>query len=224
MNSLFSFRRIRDKFYTLSAREQLLVVLVLGVAIYFVFESLVFETQRTRSTVLMNSQALLESQTKTLRAEILTAGQSDDVLSKAQVEHAQLKQQMAMLDAIVGGMQGSTPQVGELARRVLKDYPRVTLDSLRTLPVKALIVAAPVKKDAANTAVAPVPVKDIYKHGVELEIHGNYLDLLAYLKNLESTSKNVFWSDMKLHTVKYPETSLRVTIFILSDQPVLKIS
>ena len=144
MNSLFSFRRIRDKFYTLSAREQLLVVLVLGVAIYFVFESLVFETQRTRSTVLMNSQALLESQTKTLRAEILTAGQSDDVLSKAQVEHAQLKQQMAMLDAIVGGMQGSTPQVGELARRVLKDYPRVTLDSLRTLPVKALIVAAPV--------------------------------------------------------------------------------
>jgi MSHA biogenesis protein MshJ len=223
MNSLFSFRRIRDKFYTLSAREQLLVVLVLGVAIYFVFESLVFEPQRTRNMVLMNSQAVLASQAKTLRTEILTAGQSDDVLSKAQAEHAQLKQQMAMLDAIVGGMQGNTPQVGDLARRVLKDYPRVTLDSLKTLPVKALIVATPAKKDAAGAAVA-APVKDIYKHGVELEIHGNYLDLLAYLKNLESTSKNVFWSDMKLHTVKYPETSLRVTIFILSDQPVLKIS
>ncbi len=222
MNSLFSFRRIREKFYTLSAREQVLVVAVLGIAVYFFFDSLVFEPQRVRHAVLTNAQVTVESQISTLKVEIAKAGKSDGALSKAQVENARLKQQMEMFNAIMSGMQGSSPQVGELVRRVLKDYPHVTLDNLKTLPVKTLIVTAPPKKDAPAATAAPA--KDIYKHGVELEIHGNYLDLLAYLKNLESTSQHIFWSDVRLRTVKYPETSLKMTIFILSDQPVLKIS
>jgi|GEM_PF-4286415 MSHA biogenesis protein MshJ len=222
MDSLYSFNRIRDKFYTLSAREQFLVVAVVGVAMYFVFESLVFGPQRDRRTQLLASQALTSTQVVALRAEILSVGKSDGVLEQEQAEHARLKKQMSILNAVLGSMQVSAPQVGELVKGVLKDYPRVALGSLKTLPVKTLLSAPQAKSD--NQTKAQAPQKTIYKHGVELEIHGNYLDLLAYLKNLEASSKNVFWSDLKLMTVKYPETSLRVTIFILSDQPVLKIS
>lgn len=222
MNSLFSFHRIRDKFYTLSAREQLLVVMVLGVAIYFAFDTMVFTPQKTRHIELMTSHVTAESRVIVLRSEILAAGRSDGALKKEQDENAQLKKQAAMLNAVMNSLQGSSPQVGDLVRRVLKDYPRVALDSLKTLPVKTLVALPQGKKDGVAPSVADV--KTIYKHGVEVEIHGNFLDLLSYLKNLENSSQHVFWSDVKLHTVKYPETSLKVVIFILSDQPVLRIS
>ncbi len=222
MNLLFSFSRIRDRFYVLSMREQLLVVLVLGVAIYFVFESLVFGPQRLRHIELMTSRATAESRLVTLRSEILVAAHSDGALRKEQDENSQLKKQSAMLTAVIDSMQGPTPQVGDLVRRVLKDYPHVALDSLKTLPVKTLMAAPQAK--AEGTKPKGGPAKNIYKHGVEVELHGNYLDLLSYLKNLENSSQNVFWSDVTLRTVKYPETSLRLTIFILSDQPILKIS
>ncbi len=222
MNSLFSFGRIRDKFYTLSAREQLLVVMVLGVALYFVFESLVFTPQKTRHTELMASHVMADSRVVVLRAEILAAGHSDGALKKEQDENARLKKQSTMLDAVMNSLQGSSPQVGELVRRVLKDYPHVTLDALKTLPVKSLVALPQGKKDATTATV--VPMRTLYKHGVEIEIHGNFLDLLSYLKNLENSSHNVFWSDLRLRTVKYPEAALTLTIFILSDQPILKIS
>ena len=223
MESLYSFKRVRDKFYTLSVREQLLVVGVVGVAIYFCFNSLVFVPQSEREMQLQASQSLAESQMVALRAEMQTVGQSNGVLERAQEENIQLKQQMAVLNAVHTSMEVSAPQIGDLVKGVLKDYPRVGLGSLKTLQVKALMATPQAKTDNTGASRA-AQQQTIYKHGVELEIHGNYLDLLAYLKNLETSSKNIFWSDAKLDTVKYPEVSLRITIFILSDQPILKIS
>jgi MSHA biogenesis protein MshJ len=209
MNSLFSFSRIRDKFYTLSLREQLLVVAIVGVAIYFVFETLVLMPQSSRRDALVAMQASDDAQVATLNAEILAIGKSDGVLAREQIDNAQLKRQSAMLNAVLASLRVSTPPMGSLVKDVLKDYPRVTLVSLKTLKAKTLIAE---------------PQKTIYKHGVELELRGNYLDVLAYLKNLEANTANIFWSDAQLLTLTYPEATLRVTIFVLSDQPILKIS
>ena len=210
MDSIFSFSRMRDKLRDLSTREQFLVIAVVGVILSFVFDALVLAPQSERRDELMASQTRLEAQRVALTADILSIGKGNGLLESAQAENAQLKIQSANLNAVLASMQGGAPKIGDLARGALKDFSRVTLVALKTLPVKNLIEAA--------------PHQSIYKHGVELELRGNYLDLLAYLKNLEANSSQVFWSNAKVLTLTYPETSLRVTIFILSDQPILKIS
>lgn len=222
MNSIFSFKQLRDKFYSLSVREQLMVVVVVGVGVYFIFESLVFTPQINRNNEMMAARALLDSQVAALKAEILVATKTNVDLEKAQLENAKIKKQLENLQAVLSSMQVSKPQIGELVKSALKDYPHVTLVSLKTLPVTTLIAAVQANRDVPVASIAAE--KPIYKHGVEVEIHGGYLDLLAYIKNLEDNSQNVFWSDARLLTVKYPETSLRLTIFILSDQPILEIS
>lgn len=222
MNSIFSFKQLRDKFYSLSVREQLMVVVVVGVGIYFIFESLVFTPQINRNNELMAARALLDSQVAALKAEILVATKTNVDLEKAQLENGKIKKQLENLQAVLSCMQVSKPQIGELVKSALKDYPHVTLVSLKTLPVTTLIAAVKANRDVPVASIAAE--KPIYKHGVEVEIHGGYLDLLAYIKNLEDNSQNVFWSDARLLAVKYPETSLRLTIFILSDQPILEIS
>ncbi len=231
MNSLFSLKQMRDKFYALSSREQLLVVGVVGVAIYFVFESLLFTPQSNRNIELMAAREIADTQVSAMRTELKSVSQSSVDLEKAQLENAQLKRQMVVLKAVLDGMQVSTPPIGDLVKGVLKDYPRVTLVSLKTLPVTTLIAGPQVNQVNQTNQVNPgaraspgANEKTIFKHGVDVEIQGNYLDLLAYLKNLEASSKNVFWSDVKLLSQKYPDASLRLTIFILSDQPILKIS
>lgn len=222
MNSIFSFKQLRDKFYSLSVREQLMVVVVVGVGVYFIFESLVFTPQINRNNEMMAARALLDSQVAALKAEILVATKTNVDLEKAQLENAKIKKQLENLQAVLSSMQVSKPQIGELVKSALKDYPHVTLVSLKTLPVTTLIAAVQANRDVPVASIAAE--KPIYKHGVEVEIHGGYLDLLAYIKNLEDNSQNVFWADARLLTVKYPETSLRLTIFILSDQPILEIS
>ncbi len=229
MNSLFSLKQMRDKFFTLSAREQLLVVTVVSVALYFAFETLVYAPQSERNEALMTERTLANSQMATLRAEILSVNHSNVDLEKAQLDNAQLKRQMVLLNAVLSSLQVSAPQIGDLVKGVLKDYPRVALVSLKTVPVTTLLTATapvtPANTGNAGNPAAPVAVqKAIYRHGVDVELQGNYLDLLAYLKNLEANSQHVFWSDVKLLTLKQPDASLRFTIFILSDQPVLKIS
>ena len=222
MNSIFSFKQLRDKFYSLSVREQLMVVVVVGVGVYFIFESLVFTPQINRNNEMMAARALLDSQVAALKAEILVATKTNVDLEKAQLENAKIKKQLENLQAVLSSMQVSKPQIGELVKSALKDYPHVTLVSLKTLPVTTLIAAVQANRDVPVASIAAE--KPIYKHGVEVEIHGGYLDLLAYIKNLEDNSQNVFWADARLLTVKYPETSLRLTIFILSDQSILEIS
>jgi MSHA biogenesis protein MshJ len=165
---------------------------------------------------------LLDSQVAALKAEILVATKTNVDLEKAQLENAKIKKQLENLQAVLSSMQVSKPQIGELVKSALKDYPHVTLVSLKTLPVTTLIAAVQANRDVPVASIAAE--KPIYKHGVEVEIHGGYLDLLACIKNLEDNSQNVFWADARLLTVKYPETSLRLTIFILSDQPILEIS
>ena len=231
MTTFFSIRQLRDKFFGMSAREQFMAVLVVGVGIYFMFESLVLTPQDTRHAELTVARAQADSQVIALRAEILAVSKSNLDIEKVKLENAQLKRQVTLLNAVLASTQVKAPQIGELVKGVIQDYPHVTLGSLRTLPVTALVSAPPPRKTnaAAPATTAPpespvAPQKTIYRHGVEVEIHGNYLDLLAYLKNLEASTQHVFWSDAKLNALKYPESSLRLTIFVLSDQPILKFS
>lgn len=222
MASIFSIDPLRIKFDALNAREQLLLVLVVGVGIYSFFESTVLLPQHGRGVSLQAAHALAQTQAIALRTEISAVGHSDGVLRQAQADNALLKQKTAMLSAVLGSIHGNAPQVGDLVRSVLKDDPHVSLDFIKTLPVKTLMAATPSKRD--RTAPATSPDITIYKHGLELEIHGNYLDLLAYLNRLEASTHHVFWSDVTVRTDSYPRTSLRMTIFILSEQAVLKIS
>ena len=63
----FSLSDVRDKFQQLSMREQWLVVLVLGAAIYFLVDALVFTSQKRRGRD-------IESELQTLQSQLWCSG------------------------------------------------------------------------------------------------------------------------------------------------------
>jgi MSHA biogenesis protein MshJ len=221
MNLVNFSNSLQVKFSHLTLREQWLSVLVALVGVYFLFDTWVLTPQGIRHQVLVSQQQVAQAQLDVIHAQTLALDQGNEgraMLTLRQAEHEQLKKQIAVLDAISGGVKPDAIRIGTLVKEVLKSqYPKVTLDALKTLPVKSLM-AAP--KNGSTSASQTT----IYKHGIDIEVRGSYLDLLAYVKTLEASSQTLFWSDAKLAALKYPEATLRLTIFILSDQPNLGLS
>lgn len=131
---------------------------------------------------------------------------------KASTELDELRRQARSIDVVLGEGGGGKSAIGPLIRNLIATrHPRVTLLSLKTIP------PSPLSAGAAAQSAAP-GAAGIYRHGVQVELSGAYLDLLAYLRSLEAGSQGLFWSDARLSANTYPEVTLRLTIYILSNR------
>jgi MSHA biogenesis protein MshJ len=56
----------------------------------------------------------------------------------------------------------------------------------------------------------------VYKHGMNIEVTGGYLDILHYLKSLEALPWKVFWGKVSLKTENHPDSRVSLLIYTLS--------
>jgi MSHA biogenesis protein MshJ len=98
---------------------------------------------------------------------------------------------------------------------------RVTLVDLRTLPRSAVSDRmADAASAAAGAVKGVVPVKPqeifVYRHGLELTVSGSYLDLLAYLSQLERSPTRLYWNALTLDASAHPVLVMKLGIYTLS--------
>jgi len=96
-------------------------------------------------------------------------------------------------------------QMVEILQDMLGLDKGVKLVRLKTLPVSRLREGKP-----ANN------VADVYKHGIEISLQGQYQDVLNYLDRLEKLPWRMFWSEARMDARKYPTVEITVMIFTLS--------
>ncbi|GAB3447608.1 type II secretion system protein GspM [Massilia solisilvae] len=65
-------------------------------------------------------------------------------------------------------------------------------------------------------AVAPKPGSLLYRHGVEITVRGQYLDMIDYMNALESLPTQLFWGGARLEVEDYPTARLTLTLYTLS--------
>jgi len=84
---------------------------------------------------------------------------------------------------------------------------------LRTLPVEPL--AGPgAPAPAATPAPAAAPL--LYRHGIEVTVRGNYLDMVDYMSALDAMPTRMFWGRAQLDVEEYPAARLTLTLHTLS--------
>lgn len=83
--------------------------------------------------------------------------------------------------------------------------------------------AAPAPAPAPTAAAAAVasasvvkPHELLYRHGVEIELQGNYLDMVNYMAALEALPVQLFWGRAKLDAEQYPQAKLTLTLYTMS--------
>jgi MSHA biogenesis protein MshJ len=69
---------------------------------------------------------------------------------------------------------------------------------------------------AAAATPAAKPQALLYRHGVQVTVRGNYLDMVDYLGTLEAMPSRLFWGSAELKVEQYPDARLTLTVYTLS--------
>lgn len=102
-----------------------------------------------------------------------------------------------------------TPTQMRLVLEELIDRQRgLRLVKASNLEVKPLIE----RDDSAAETDEPM----LYRHGLKLELEGNYLDCLEYLSAVERLPWKLYWGAFALRTEDYPSNAITIEIFTLS--------
>ena len=109
-----------------------------------------------------------------------------------------------------------TPQqISMLLKDILRGNRSLHLVSLKTLPTQRLTETLDTTKteNAKNNAALEIGA---FKHGFEISLEGEYLDMLQYLAAIEASPWQVFWGDIELNASTYPKETLTLKLYALS--------
>jgi MSHA biogenesis protein MshJ len=243
-----AWQRLILKIDALNPRERGLVFIA-GIALLAVFANTVFlnplaAKQKKLSLQLRQAQGEIAG-TETDIAQRLQLHKIDpDAADKVRLK--QLQAQLAtMRDALhkVEADLVASDKIATLLENVLKKNSRLHLLSLHTLsgsmmdaniapneasPIVggnalAAKINAPAAVPAATTAAAGETVGSnkgpIFRHEVEIVVQANYLDLLDYMTELEKLPWRLYWGNVQLDVIDYPNATLTMTVFTLSLDP-----
>jgi MSHA biogenesis protein MshJ len=219
-----------------SLRERVLIftatALVLIALLNFTLIEPELAKQRRLSREVAQRQGEIKSMQEQLQKMALARQADPDQANRRQLEA--LRGQIAELDAKLNEEQrkfAPPERIGALLEELLARNRKLQLVDMRTLPVAALDQSgavqkpsAPVpatekpaaEKGAAGKPPAPGPGGPIYRHGVEITVSGNYLDLLAYLRDLEKLPNQMYWGKLDLNVGIHPLTTLKLSVYTLS--------
>jgi MSHA biogenesis protein MshJ len=102
--------------------------------------------------------------------------------------------------------------MAKLVQGMLAKNRKLKLLRVENLPPVAL------EQGAADKTPAPSSDVVIYKHGLRIELQGQYVDILRYLRALETMPWKVFWGEMRLETENHPNSRVSLVIYTLSPE------
>lgn len=234
------FKRFREALDGLQRRDLMIAIIVVAVVLVLGGNLLVLKPQRLVLERLKAQDQANKAELTTILtqlAELDQAAKSGGLFAAERQTLEELKRQIAEVDKFFADSDPTLAQVGGMVRNMLKDGPNLSLVSLKLLP-SAVFYSPPapkVEKETAITTVlntykkpeaAPVALTErtLYKHGVEVKIKGSYSELLAYLDRLEQFPKRLFWSEAMIEVTHFPETTLKLVVYSLSDQAALPLN
>jgi hypothetical protein len=234
-----NFRTLAARFNALQSRERILIVAVALAILYALSDLLWFSPQQAEAKRLQER----------LKAQVVEQDAFAKALQQmaGKPRATPADQQRQERDALLATVQDAEKIIaaastdvrpGAVIRTLTSSAPGVTLVSLRTLPSQSLFdpeaAKAPGPGQAASAprpgasganpalvggAAAPL-LPRLYRHRVEVAVKGAYPAVVAYLQSLERSVAVVFWENLRLEA-KYPESTTRFTLSILSTQPEL---
>ncbi|CAN5894939.1 N/A [soil metagenome] len=228
------------KIDALSLRERAILFIVSAIAIVFLVNHFLIEPQFARQKKLSDNMKQDQVQMSALLAEIGQRSASKNVDPDAENKQKLLRAQQT-LKAIEDSLQSlqknlvRPEKMAGLLDGILRRNRSLQLVSLKSQPVVSVtdVMNDPVGKPVTGAALAGAVAKpaagtnvsqsgaaalngNIYKHEVEIVLQGNYLDMLAYLRELESLPEQVYWSSAQMNVDTYPKATLTLNLFTLS--------
>lgn len=214
--------QLRARIDALSLRERGLICLAACALLAFVGHALILAPMAATQEALRGQIAQQRTGIAAIDEAIVgrvQASQLDpDAASRTRLNA--LRQEMGQLgDQLLAIEHGLVPpeRMGPLVDGILRANGRLKLVAMRTLPVEPL--AGPNTPPAATASAptaAPAAAPLLYRHGIEVTVSGNYLDMVDYMSALDAMPTRMFWGRAQLDVEEYPAARLTLTLHTLS--------
>lgn len=210
-------KKLQRRIDILNERERAILFVVLIAVSLFAAKTFILDPQLKRQATAKAHLQANQKQSQELQSEMNARMKALGIDPDAEIKKriASVKQSLQKLDENMGGFQKNLvrpERIDALLENILKRNQRLQLVSLKSLPVVNLM-ALPQAEDQGNKHSDE---QSIYKHEVELVLTGNYLDMLAYMRELEAMPERVYWSRSQMNVLEYPKARLKLNLFTLS--------
>ncbi len=225
-----------DRYEGFTQRERLLLVISLLVVAYILFSFFVFGPLDSEQNKYEKQLQQLNQQEKQMKSELqLFTRLLDTDPDKAK------KQQVRALEAKMEKIESSLTRLSvglipaeelpRLLKRVLQKTQKVTLESVKTLPVTELSLTGEVVKETDRDELTKstneegaserdsepeVETAGVYKHSVELMLTGSYFDIKRYVEALEALPWRLYWDSLEYSVATYPKARVELRVYTLS--------
>lgn len=217
-------------------RERVMIFAGAAVVLIALLNALLIEPEFIKQRKLAREVAQRQGEVRLMQEQLqkmALARQADpDQAARRQLE--KLRRQVAEIDARLAEEQrkfAPPERIGALLEEMLSRNRKLQLVDLRTLPVAALARSGEADKSrekpaaekpasgasgTSSTSGTSAARGPIYRHGVEITVTGSYLDLLAYLRELEKLPNQMYWGKLDLNVAVYPQVTLKLSVYTLS--------
>ncbi len=211
---------INDLINKLSTRERILVLTGFLAVIYIAWDTLLITPIiKTNSALNMQLQTIKQQMSDLEKRRVIAS----DLL--AQSRRKQLVREISQVEQKINNFNSQISQrlqgrvapeeMAGLLNDVLQKNHKLELIQINNLEAEPFITQ---KKTDQKEAIDPDLV-GIYRHSMEMELQGAYLDILDYLQELEALQWKIFWDDVKMDVQEYPvvRVYIKVHTFSLKD-------
>ena len=227
------WQRYAQRFDALTVRERAMISAALLVALLALAYTLMIEPElikhRRMSTTMQQKQAELKAFEAQVTALIASRAHDPDRAERERL--AKLNRELAELEArvadeerrftapsqmrtVIGGLLARSRGVSLVEMKTLAPTTIAESRAAAAKPAPGVKPPAAAKPPAAGK---PQPSERlIYRHGLELTLTGSYLDLLAYVRDLEQLPTQLYWASLELDAADYPKVATKLTVYTLS--------
>lgn len=196
-------------------RERLLLLVTAVIVMFLLVDTLLLQPTLKAQQVTQAAISEFEVKLNGLRqnAQLYVYKSESDPLESRRQTQAQLTRELADLDDRIVGQLGALvepAQAAEVLEQVLSGHPRLKL---------ATLSASTRGLDSPDTDQSSAPT-GLARYQLDMVVHGNYLDLIVYLQNLEAMPWKFFWQQVEFQSTEYPHAETRIKLYTLGAEDV----
>lgn len=197
----------------LTLRERVLVFAAAVTLVFVAWQLLFMDRLAARQRAATQELTAIQERLATFEAGALggAGGLEGDPLLQAAARQRALTVELARVDGQLAAVSSGfvePARMAELVRKVMTQQPRLSLVSLRNLPLENMLPVAEGQK-----AQGP------YLHPLEIVVEGDYFAVIDYLRDLAALPWRLQWRVVEIEARDYPLNRVRIELCTLSLVP-----
>lgn len=205
------------KYKKLKPRERALVLSALLAVVFTAWSALIYQPMQQSFSKVSNDVATMRKDIEALKAQqtVFMQSRNQDPNAETKLRIAKLDEELVKLNtqlqAKLRGLIAPREMAGML-EGILKQHSNLQLQRIQNISAQPIV-----ENDSEDdTPEVHKNVVEIYRHGVEIEFTGSYLDTLAFFQALKSLPYEFYWDAVQYEVDKYPVARVILTVHTLS--------